>query len=234
MLRYDPGATLVHTLDPRTKLAAQAGFAVAAFAHTTPPGLAVLTVVAAVVLALSRLSPVAVAVDVRYALPVLVAGPLLEGLRLGPPWFSVSEATVPALAGYRVLLILFVSAAYVTTTPVRESRAAIQWLVPGRPGQFLGIGVALVFRYLPVLRADLARLQDAMRARLGNQRPVTERMRLVTAGGLRRAFERSDTLSLAMRARCLAWNPTLPPLAFRTRDWAGLAVAVALAGSALL
>ena len=234
MLRHRPGTTLAHRLDPRSKLAVQFGFAAAAFAHTTPRGLAVLTVVAAAVLAAGRTSPLAAARELRLALPFLLAAPLLEGLVVGPPWFSLAEARFPALASYRVLLLLLVSVVYVHTTPVRESRAAIGWLLPGRAGQFLGTGVALVFRFLPVLAADLARARDAMRARLGTERPLTERMRVVATSGLGRAFDRSDTLALALRARCLAWNPTLPPLAFGARDLPALALAVGLAGSVLL
>jgi biotin transport system permease protein len=234
MLRYDPGSSLAHRLDPRTKLAVQFGFAAAAFAHTTPRGLAVLTVLTAAVLAAGRTSPLAAARDLRVALPFLVAAPLLEGLVWGSPWFSLAEARFPALASYRVLLLLFVSAVYVRTTPVRESRAALQWLVPGKAGQFVGTGVALVFRFLPVLLADLGRAREAMRARLGTERPLSERMGIVATAGLRRAFSRSDTLALALQARCFAWNPTLPPLAFAARDLPGLALGVGLVASVLL
>lgn len=234
MLRYEPGTTLVHGLDPRTKLAFQIAFTAAAFAHTTPRGLVVLTGVAAGVLLAAGLRPRSVVVDLRYAFPVLVAAPLLEGLTLGPPWFSLAEARFPALASYRVLLVLLVSAAYVHTTPSRESRAAIQWLVPGRPGQFLGVGVGLVFRFLPVLRRDALRAREAMRARLGEARPLSERMRIVATTSLRRAFDRSDTLALALGARCFAWNPTLPRLALGRTDVPVLAGCVALVGWALL
>jgi biotin transport system permease protein len=234
VLRYRPGRSLAHSLDPRTKLGLQFGFAAAAFAHTTPRGLAALTGVTALVLAAGRTSPLAAARELRFALPFLLAAPLLEGLVLGPPWFSLAEARFPALASYRVLLLLLVSAVYVRTTPVRESRAAIQWLVPGRPGQFLGIGVSLVFRFLPVLLADLGRAREAMQARLGTERPLSARMRIVATAGLRRAFARSDTLALALQARCLAWNPTLPPLGLTARDLPALALGVGLAGSVLL
>lgn len=47
MLTYEPGDTLAHRLDPRTKLAVQVAFAAAGFAHTTPAGLVALGVVAA-------------------------------------------------------------------------------------------------------------------------------------------------------------------------------------------
>ena len=142
-MRYEPGSTVAHALDPRTKLAVQGGFAVAAFAHTTPRGLAVLSVVAILLLAGANLTPVAVVRDVWFVLPFLALAPILEGLTLSAPWFDVDAARFPALAAYRVLLVLFVSATYVRTTPIRESRAAIQWLVPGRVGQLLATGVAL-------------------------------------------------------------------------------------------
>lgn len=226
--RYEPGDSLAHRLDPRSKLLVQFGFAAAAFAHTTPRGLAAATCLTALVLLAARTSPIAALTDVRVALPLLVAGPLLEGLTLAPLGFSIAEARFPALASYRTVLFLLVAAAYVRTTPVRDSRAAIQRTVPGKPGQILGLGVGFVFRFLPVLRADLSRLREASRARLGTNRPVRERMRLTTIGGLRRAFRRSDTFTLALRARCLSWNPTLPAIRLGWLDAPALAVGTGL------
>lgn len=232
--RYEPGDSLAHRLDPRSKLLVQVGFAAAAFAHTTPRGLAVLTLLTGLLLLAARTSPLAALVDLKLALPFLVLGPVLQGLTWAEPYFSVAEARFPALAAYRVLLLLLVSAAYVRTTPVRESRAAVQRSIPGKPGRFLGMGVAFVFRFLPVLRRDLARVRDAARARLGDERPVHERMRTVTVSGLNRAFSRADTFALALRARCFAWNPTLPALRFAPRDGPALALGVGLLAVALL
>lgn len=232
MIAYEPGDSLAHGLDARAKLAFQAAFAVAAFAHTSPQGLVAAGAVTLVILAASRTPLLRTLWTFRSFLPFLLAAPLVEGARLGPPWFVAEDAVFPALAAVRVGLTVLVGAAYVRTTPVRESRAAVQWLVPGRVGAFLGLGVGMVFRLLPVLRADLSRIRSAMHARLAAERSLRDRMRLVGVTGLRRAFRRSDALSLALRARCFAWNPTLPPLAFRGRDWATLAVAAAVAAVA--
>lgn len=234
MFRYDPGDSLGHRLDPRAKLAVQAGFAAAAFAHATPRGLAGLTGVAALALAWCRLSPVDALAAVRPALPLLLAGPALEAARLGPPWVAPADAVDPALASYRAVLLLALAAAYARTTPVRESEAAVAWLVPGRPGRALAVGVGLVFRFLPALRADLRRSRDAMRARLGTERPVRERAALLATGGLRRALGRADRLALAMRARCLSWNPTPPRLAASRADAVAAGLAAGLFGWALL
>ena len=234
MLSYEPGDSLAHRLDPRAKLAVQVGFALAAFAHTTPRGLAILTGLAGVVLAAASASPIVALAEARYALPFLIAGPAIAALTVGPPWIALSQAVAPALASYRVLIVLVVSVAYVRTTRVRDSRAAVQSLVPGRPGRFLAVGVALVFRFLPVLLADLSRTRAAMRARLGSERGLVDRMTIVTSAGVRRAFGRADRLGVALRARCFAWNPTLPHLRFARRDFVALGSAAGLLAWALV
>ena len=170
----------------------------------------------------------------RAFLPFLVAAPVVEGLTLGAPWFLVDDAIDPALASYRVVLLLLISTAYIRTTPVRESRAAIQRLLPGRVGVLFGAGVGLVLRFLPLLRRDLATIRRAMAARLGDQRPVRERIRLVGVTGLQRVFLRSDRQALALRARCFSWNPTLPRLAFARRDYPALAASLLLTATALV
>ncbi|AUV83398.1 cobalt ABC transporter permease [Salinigranum rubrum] len=233
-LSYVAGDSLAHRLDPRTKLALQAGFAVAAVAHTTPTGLLVLTAVTLVFLRLASTPVVASLRSYRAFLPFLVAAPVVEALTLGAPWLVVGDAVRPALASCRVLLLLLVSTAYIRTTPVRASRAAIQHLLPGRVGVLLGAGVGLVLRFLPLMRHDLATIRSAMAARLGDQRSLYDRIRLVGVTGLGRVFLRADRLSLALRARCFAWNPTLPPLSFARRDYPVLALSILLALTALV
>ncbi|MFA9417846.1 energy-coupling factor transporter transmembrane protein EcfT [Natrinema sp. HArc-T2] len=232
MLTYEPDETVSHRLDPRSKLLIQIGFAATALAHTTPRALAVLSVVTAGILLAARISIRRTLVAYRFALVILALAPLISGLTLGAPWFDPTDAAASGLASYRVLLILFVSAAYVRSTPVRDSRAAIQRTIPGKPGQLLGIGVALVFRFLPVLQGDLRTIREAMAARLGTERSIIDRASTVAVLGLTRAFDRADRLSLALQARCFAWNPTLPVLTFSRLDYPALGLAVVLAVSA--
>jgi biotin transport system permease protein len=233
-VRYRPDDSLAHSLDPRAKLAAQAAFVAAAFAHTTPIGLAALTVVAVGVARAARLSVRRTLVAYRAFLPFLLAGPLLEAVTVGAPWVRPADAVAPALASYRVVLVFVVAGAYVRSTPVRETRAAIQHTVPGRVGTLTGVGVGLVFRFLPVLRDDLRLTRDAVRVRAGDSRRLHDRMRVVATVGLRRAFARADRLAFALRARCFAWNPTLPALTFGRRDYLVLVASGALAGLAVV
>ncbi|MFP8888403.1 energy-coupling factor transporter transmembrane component T family protein [Natrialbaceae archaeon A-CW2] len=234
MLTYEPDDTLAHRLDPRSKLAVQVGFAASALAHTTPSALAVLTGLALGLLWSARVPLRQALYAYRFALPLLALAPLVSAFTLGAPWFDPQAALVPALASYRVLLIILVSAAYIRSTPVRDSRAAIQRTVPGKPGQLLGMGVALVFRFLPLLRQDLETIRDASAARLGTERSLLERVVHIGTVSLERAFTRADRLSLALQARCFAWNPTLPPLVLTRGDAPAFALAGVLVVTVLL
>ncbi|WP_049927491.1 energy-coupling factor transporter transmembrane component T family protein [Halopiger goleimassiliensis] len=233
MLAYEPDDTLAHRLDPRSKLAVQIGFAATALAHTSPRALLALTGIAAALLAAARVPPLSALYAYRYAIAILAVAPIVAALTLGPPWIDVADGLASTRASYRVLLVLLVSAAYVRSTPVRASRAAIQRTIPGKPGQALGIGIALVFRFLPVLWADVRRIREALAARLGSERSVVDRTTTVGLLALSRTFDRADRLSLALQARCFAWNPTLPRLSFAGVDWVVLGVAVLLGLSAL-
>ncbi|NHN46122.1 energy-coupling factor transporter transmembrane protein EcfT [Halostella sp. JP-L12] len=234
MVTYEPGSSLAHGFDPRAKLAFQIGIAAAAFSRGSLRGLAAVALVALAALAAARLSPVRALVAFRFPLLLLALSPAIAAVRLGPPWVDPAAAAEAAFASARVVPVLLVSAAYVRTTPVRESRAALQRVVPGKAGRVLGAGTAITVRFFPVLLADLRRIREAMAARLGEERPLRDRMRIVATAGVARAFTRADRLSLALRARCFAWNPTLPALRFRRRDAALCLVAGALALSPLI
>lgn len=227
-MSYRPGSTLLHRLDPRSKLGFQLCFAVAVFSHG-PLGVAVLSVLAVGWLAVARLSPLTVAYDFRYPLVLLAVTPLIAGIRFNPVGLAPGPTQTAAFASVRVLPVFAISAAYIATTPIRDSRAAVQWSVPGRLGTLLGVGIGLTVRLLPVLRRELFDARTAVRARLGDQPGLLARVRLLTRVGLRRVGGLSGRLSLALRARCFAWNPTLPPLAFSRLDVPVLVLATALA-----
>lgn len=234
MLTYERDGTLAHRLDPRSKLLAQVGFAVAVFAHGSALALGVLTGIAFLALAAARLSPLRVLRAYWFVVVLLAVTPLFAAVRFGSPWVAPRAAAESVVAGYRVILVLFVSGAYVRSTPVRGTRAAIQRHVPGRPGQLLGVGVGLVFRFFPLVLRDLQSARAAIRARAGDRRSAIERTRRLVLVGLGRALGRADRLALALRARCFAYNPTLPPLAFSWLDYPLVALAVALAASPLV
>lgn len=234
MLQYTPGTGFAYSLDPRTKLAFQVAFVLATVGHADRLGLLVLTAIAVGTLWVADLSIGRALVAYRFPLALVALGPLISGVTLEEPWFDTAGAIGSAVAGYQVVLALFVAGAYIHTTPVRETRAAIQWLVPGRLGVFLGAGMAMLFRLFPLLRADLRTIRDAQVTRLGDQQGWIRQAGRLGQTGLTRAFDRADRLSLALRARCFAWNPTLPPLTLSRPDWPVLALALFLLASMMI
>jgi biotin transport system permease protein len=234
MLTYQSGATALHRLDPRGKLLVQFGLAIAVVAHPTVPWLVGATLLGLAALAAARLSPLTVVRAYWVVFAVLAVAPLLAGVALGPPWLRVDPALDSLRAVARVVPVLFVSAAYLRTTSVRETRAAVQRVVPGKPGQLLGVGMALVVRLFPLVLSDVREVRDAIRARGGERRSPWERARVLVVRSLDRTLARSDRLGVALRARCFAWNPTLPALAFEGRDYPVLALGLALTLSPLL
>ncbi|MFT4947137.1 MAG: biotin transport system permease protein [Natronomonas sp.] len=219
MLAYNPGDSVIHRLDPRSKLLFQFGFAIAAFVGPSVPRLLGLFVLGAVAVRTAGLPVLQALWSYRVVLAVLVIAPLIAGTTAGAPWFRVARAAESGLSVARVVPILLVSAAYIHATPVRETRSAIQRTIPGRAGQLIGTGVALTVRYVPVLRGDVREVRDALAVRGGDQRPFYKRAGRTVALSLRRAFDRSDRLAVALEARCFAWNPTLPQLQFSRADY---------------
>lgn len=215
------GTTLVHRLDPRTKLAVQFGVVVVAFRHTDPVPLAILTGGIVLATRLSGLSITSLVSELRYLIGFLVIAPAIATIQLQSPWLDPAAGWQSGLAAYRVLLLVITGLLFVRTTTPREVRAAIQWFVPGRIGRGLGLGVALVFRFLPILRAEVQRSKRAITLRGGGARPLTDRLRLLGVVVLVRQFRRTDQVSRALSARCLSWNPTLPRLRFGRVDVVG-------------
>jgi len=243
-------------LDARAGLAWQVGFSVAAFGARGPAWFLALALLAAGTVQLAGLSLRRVLREYWFLLAILATGPVGAGFQLGaPPGAGVG--LLPSVAGFepirvgfdaaaaqaslrsvaRVVLVLLVAASVLRTTPVRESRAAVQWAIPGRLGRLFGAGVAVSVRFLPLVLADLRRRRTASAARLGDRRGILDRIQRLAVGGLADSFDRADRLALALRARCFAWNPTPPRLQMTAADYvvvlASLALAVGTVGPAL-
>lgn len=233
MFRFSPTQTPFHRLDPRSKLFLQAGFAAVSLAVASPAGTAAQVGLAAVVLRVAGLSLLDFLRAVRGIVLLLVCATVVGAVQLGPPWIDPTGAREPGLAGLRVLALLAVALVYVRSTPIRSSQAAVRWAVPGRLGRAAALGVGLVFRLVPVLRAELESTRAAVRARGGTARPVSRRMQLVGVVGLARALDRTDRLTHALLARCLSWQPTAPPLAPTRADVPAIAAGLVLFAWAL-
>ena len=235
--RYWPGDSIVHRLDPRTKLLLSVIFMVIVFAAQDWLALGLC---AAFTLLLYLLSAIPLTQAVRSILPLLfivVITALLNVLFVqgGQIYFQwgilcISEAGLihAALISARlVLLLLGVSLLTLTTTNLDITEAFERLLTP------LAMGIAL--RFLPQFAFELRtvyRAQVSRGARFvvnpfrGGATSLSSLMVPLFAS----AFRHAETLSAAMEARCYhggRGRTRLHPLAFAGRD-GGAVVVIAL------
>lgn len=226
--------SVLHELDPRSKLVLQVSIVVAAYVHTAPLPLLVLTAGAIAVIWLADESIRRLLVEFRYLVGFLAVAPLIASLSIRAPHLVPADAWQPGLSAYRVLLLVLVSVAIVRTTTPREAQAAIRWMIPGRPGRITGMGIGLVYRFVPVIRQEAIQTRRAMVVRGTHRRPLAQRLQFFGIVTFVRLLRRTGRISRAMRCRCFSWNPTLPPLSFRRSDFAAMTISLALLGWAVV
>jgi energy-coupling factor transporter transmembrane protein EcfT len=128
----------------------------------------------------------------------------------------------------RLILVFLVGAMFVASTRPGDVKAGVQWFLkplPFVPAERTATMLGLIVRFIPLIFEEVSRTTDALRARAVENRrnPV---FRTVTLGIplLRRIFEASDRLVLAMEARCYTELRTGRELKAGRMDWAALMV----------
>lgn len=247
--RYWPGDSVVHRLDPRTKLLLSVIFMVIVFAAQDWLALGLC---AAFTLLLYLLSAIPLTQAVRSILPLLfivVITALLNVLFVqgGQIYFQwgilcISEAGLihaAFISARLVLLLLGVSLLTLTTTNLDITEAFERLLTPLAkvrfPAHELAMMMGIALRFLPQFAFELRtvyRAQVSRGARFvvnpfrGGATSLSSLMVPLFAS----AFRHAETLSAAMEARCYhggRGRTRLHPLAFAGRD-GGAVVVIAL------
>jgi energy-coupling factor transporter transmembrane protein EcfT len=123
----------------------------------------------------------------------------------------------------RLALIVYTGSVFVATTRPSAIKAGIQWFLkplPVIPAERVGTMLSLLIRFVPLIFEQIAMLSDAQRARaVENRRNPIVRMAVFGIPLMRRIFETSDRLALAMEARCYSDSRTNPEFRAHARDW---------------
>ena len=217
--QYIPGESLVHRLDPRTKIMLSLVVVVALFivksawAYTALGVLIVGTVMA---------SRVPVKMVLR-GLPLLFVMVLTFGLHLfmdpGEPIFRIGKivATDKGLAQGLItvarlsLLIMATSIVTLTTSPIAFTDGLESLLKPlsfvGVPAHELAMMMTIALRFIPTLLEETDKIMKAQMARgadfeTGNIAKRARAMIPILVPLFVSAFRRADELAMAMEARC--------------------------------
>ncbi|NPV54035.1 MAG: energy-coupling factor transporter transmembrane protein EcfT [Firmicutes bacterium] len=218
--QHIPGDSIVHRLDPRTKILLTLAVVVGIFFVEELWGYVLFFLFVGSVVALSRIPPGYIVRGLRPLIIILVLTFLLhlfmnpgrELFELGPLIATYAGAYKGVLmVGRLVLLVVATSMLTLTTSPIQLTDGMEAILRPARrvgvPAHELAMMMTIALRFIPTLLEETDKIMKAQMARgadfeSGN---VFQRARslvplLVPLFVI--AFRRADELAIAMEARC--------------------------------
>ncbi len=219
--RYVPTASVVHGLDPRTKLLASIGLMVSVLATPNLPVLGLYFGFLAVSTRASRL-PAAMLLRNLQAFTWLFLFTIIMHALMTPgtvllafPWWNLTVTREGAHGGlfYGLRLaavIVTASLLTLTTAPLELTGGLERLLGPlrriGVPAHDLALMITIALRFIPVLIDEAERLRKAQLARGadfgGGPLRRARQMIPLLAPLFISAFDRADRLALAMESRC--------------------------------
>ena len=238
--RFWAADSVIHRLDPRTKLLGTFSLVIILFCASNPPALAL---VAAFTLTLFLLACISIGQALRSIAPlsfIIIFTALFNllfiqggNVYLDWGWMQVSEQGIRTAAFITVRLIVLLlsgSLLTMTTTTLDITEAFERLLAPlariGVPAHEFALILGIALRFLPQFVDEFRTIRAAQLARGARLTTSPTRTGLSSLTSLivplfTSAFRHADTLSGAMEARCYhgAYGRTrLHPLAFAPRD----------------
>ena len=254
--QYFPGETLIHRLDPRTKLLAVIVFIVALFLAKSffSYGLVLVFLIACI-----RISRVHLKVILRGLKPLLIIIVLTgllnlfytQGTVLVHFWIFTITKEGLIMASLMILrIIMLITGTFLltyTTSPIALTDGLELLLSPLKkikvPIHELSMMMCIALRFIPTLIEETDKIMSAQKARgadfeSGHLIQRAKALVPILVPLFISAFRRADELAVAMECRCYhggAGRTRMKQLRYGMRDlWAGLVTAVLLAGVIVL
>jgi energy-coupling factor transport system permease protein len=243
--QYFPGDSLLHRLDPRSKILAVIGLSVAIFLPKAWPGyllvdgfilLAVLLAQVPLTFILRGLRPILIFLAITVVFNAfLTPGHAL--FHIGR-WAVTREGLILSLVASVRLVSLVVAASLLTltTSPIRLTDGLERLLRPlapiGVPAHELALMMTIALRFIPTLLEEADRIMRAQKARgadfeSGNAMARIKGLVPVMVPLFVAAFRRADELATAMEARGYRGGKgrtKMKELSFTAMDFAVLAI----------
>ena len=246
--QYFPGNTVIHRLDPRTKLIAVLLYIIALFQAKGWVGYAAVLLASVGCMALSRLKPKVIFKGLKPMIFIIALTALLNifytgGTPIIPGWIITWEGIVRAVQMVLriVLLICGTFLLTYTTSPIALTDGLELLMSPLKVIRFpvheMTIMMSMALRFIPTLIEETDKIMSAQKARgadfeSGNLLSRAKAMVPILVPLFISAFRRADELATAMECRCYhggEGRTKLSELHYQTRDWVAY-----LTGAALL
>ena len=230
--QYFPGNTIVHRLDPRTKLILVIVYIVALFQANGWIGYAVVTAVTAVCMALSKIKPGTMFKGIKPMLVIIILTAALNifytvGTPVLPGWIITWEGIARAVQMV-LRIVLLISGTFLltyTTSPISLTDGLEILMNPLKkvrvPVHEMTIMMSMALRFIPKARgADFE---------TGNLVQRAKALLPILVPLFVSAFKRADELAVAMESRCYhggEGRTRMKQLHMATRDYFALALGV--------
>ena len=248
--QYFPGDTVVHRLDPRTKLILTILYIVLLFIAKSYVSYALVFLFLAVSIALSRirikailsgLKPLVILILVTAILNLFYTRGehlLVRFWRISIYWEGVRTAATMAL---RIMMLITGTLLLTyTTSPLQLTDGMEKLLGPLKklhvPVHELSMMMSIALRFIPTLIEETDKIMNAQKARgaefdTGNLIQKAKAMLPLLVPLFISAFRRADELATAMESRCYhggEGRTKMKVLKMARRDWAALAIGAVL------
>ena len=248
--QYFPGNTVVHRLDPRTKLLLIVVFIAALFVAGGWISYAVVTLATAACMMLSHIRPGSIFKGLKPMLIIIVITALLNlfytgGTPILPGWRVTWEGVERAVQ-MMLRIVLLICGTFLltyTTSPIALTDGMEMLFAPLKkikiPVHELTLMMSMALRFIPTLIEETDKIMSAQKARGADFETgrLTQRAKAllpILVPLFVSAFRRADELAVAMESRCYhggEGRTRMKVLRFARRDFAALAIGAAyLAG----
>lgn len=254
--QYYPAESVIHRLDPRTKVIMSFVFIISLFLTTD---IRLYLAVGALVLGMARLSKVPLSFMLRGLKTIFiiiiftVAFNLFQtpGTQVWWQWSFLRitrEGVLSATAMAMRLILLIVGSSFLTLTtpPVSLTDAIESLLKPFEiikvPAHEIAMMMSIALRFIPILLEETDKIMKAQLARGANfeQKGMIKKAKAMLpllVPLFLSAFRRADDLALAMEARCYRGGKgrtKFKPLKYKMRDYLAYGLMVSYLGLILL
>lgn len=218
--RYVPGNSLIHRLDPRSKLLAMIAYVIIVFWANNVVTNAIMIGFTLVIILLSQLKLSFFLKGIQPMIGIILFTTLFQMFFThgGETYFQLGFLKITSYGLSQaififirfVLIICFSTLLTLTTTPLSLADAVESLLKPFArlkvPAHEIGLMLSLSLRFVPTLMDDTTRIMNAQRARgvdfgEGNLLQKVKSIIPILIPLFASSFKRADALALAMEAR---------------------------------
>ena len=218
--QYFPGDSVIHRLDPRTKIIWTFFYIILLFFMKTAVGFAAFIVLTAVIIALTKIKVKYILRGIKPVHFLLIFTSLINIFMTGETplfkiWFltATKEGVIfAALMALRlVLLVAGTSLLTFTTSPISLTDGIERLMSPfskiGVPAHAIAMMMTIAIRFIPTILEETDKIMKAQKARGADfeSGSIVSRARAMTPILIPlfiSAFRRADELAIAMECRC--------------------------------